>query len=1191
MELILAKTTGTEIRVMCAGQFSHTFDLPDMPPDPVETGARLFAALFTDRSPARAAWDARPKRILLVAEDPELDAIPWEYLYGPDGFVILDVAFVRGLPVARRQPVPDLAGVPLHIVVLPSNPISHDIVRLDIEGEWTRLKEALHGLETAVRMERVRPPTLEQARRLTANQRCRVVHFMGHGGHSGAEACLVFEKEDGAPDFVSARDLVRRLEDAAFLVTLNACASAAPGETAFANIAWSLAGRGVPYTLGMRSPIPDDDAKAFSETFYGELARGSSVENALRQARNTLAGSENPRAVGIPVLYTSLEGPPSGFVTPAGTPRIDEHQLPLELSALPRAEGTFQGRVDELLQLGAFLTEGEKVVTIHGPGGQGKTALAREAAERFAHAWPGGVWAISLEHASALERFTLELARLLRIDLDGIYKQIAAAHPNQETDVFQGYVQQELERRICRILNRERALLVLDNAETFTEAINAKDKSALDLAAFLKEKVLSTQAGLLVTSREHLGWTGEKAIELPGLFPGEGARLFWHSAPGRGKEAIGPLAQEISRKVEGHPLSLRLLGGAFDASGISLDEFVQQVEETLLQAEDKYKYEDHRHKTLFASIETSVRYLDEPTKVLLSGLWIFQSSFQPDTVMNIFADTNLSKIEMNTQQAQIAEQLQTLWQHGLLLQDIGTLVDGNLLLYRILPIVRLFARSFLVQIQPVETLQKQMAKVYMRVLQNIDKQLDRSNWASYLAGRCREDLEICAKWLDVHQKGWYANRLGWVLHRLGDRQAGQRWLEQALEIAQGMDQMLELDILNNIALVSSATGQQGQALALLEQILPIRRQVGDRAGEATTLNNMALIYNGMGQLGKALALFEQALPIRHEVDNRAGEATTLNNMAGVYNDMGQPGQALALLEQALPIRREVGHRAGEAITLNNMGRIYRDTGQPGQALELLEQALSLMREVGDRAGEATTLNNIAGVYKNTGQSSQALVLLGQVLVLMREVGDRAGEATALNDMALIYNDITQPGQALELLEQALVLMRKVGDRAGEATILTNIGLVYSDTGQLVQAQSVLEQALPLTREVGYRAGEATALNNIARIYRDTGQPKQAQAFLEQALPLMREVGYPAGEAVTCFNMAMLAHDIGQPQRAIELLRLAVQLQKQVQHSDYVQNAATLARWEAEFQQTSVPFSDLPKVNDFFFKLLNFFRKG
>ena len=62
------------------------------------------------------------------------------------------------------------------------------------------------------------------------------------------------------------------------------------------------------------------------------------------------------------------------------------------------------------------------------------------------------------------------------------------------------------------------------------------------------------------------------------------------------------------------------------------------------------------------------------------------------------------------------------------------------------------------------------------------------------------------------------------------------------------------------------------------QALPIRREVGDRAGEAATLNNIGCVYYGLGDRQRALEYYEQALPILREVGDRAGEATTLNNI-------------------------------------------------------------------------------------------------------------------------------------------------------------------------------------------------------------------------------------------------------------------------------------------------------------------------
>ncbi len=127
---------------------------------------------------------------------------------------------------------------------------------------------------------------------MVANQRHRVVHFMGHGGQDeqvGAFLCL--EKENGTLDAVTARQFVQRVRGSVFLVTLNACVSATPGPTPFSNLAAALVRQKVPYALGMRVSIHDDDARDFSRQFYSELASGVPVEEALFQARLTLASS------------------------------------------------------------------------------------------------------------------------------------------------------------------------------------------------------------------------------------------------------------------------------------------------------------------------------------------------------------------------------------------------------------------------------------------------------------------------------------------------------------------------------------------------------------------------------------------------------------------------------------------------------------------------------------------------------------------------------------------------------------------------------------------------------------------------------------------------------------------------------------------------------------------------------------
>src|SRR5262249_45699123 len=127
--------------------------------------------------------------------------------------------------------------------------------------------------------------------------------------------------------------------------------------------------------------------------------------------------------------------------------------------------------------------------------------------------------------------------------------------------------------------------------------------------------------------------------------------------------------------------------------------------------------------------------------------------------------------------------------------------------------------------------------------------------------------------------------------------------------------------------------------------LPILRQVGDRAAEATTLNNIGAVYDQRGDTESALHHYQQALPVHRQVGDRAGEATTLNNIGLVYAQRGDSENAMHHYQQALPITRRVGDRAGEAVTRYNIAMQRRAAGRLTEAVAELEIVVALDRAV------------------------------------------------------------------------------------------------------------------------------------------------------------------------------------------------------------------------------------------------------
>ena len=146
-------------------------------------------------------------------------------------------------------------------------------------------------------------------------------------------------------------------------------------------------------------------------------------------------------------------------------------------------------------------------------------------------------------------------------------------------------------------------------------------------------------------------------------------------------------------------------------------------------------------------------------------------------------------------------------------------------------------------------------------------------------------------------------------------------------------------------------------IAWIERTLVVAKEPGKRA---TLLNNLGYSYSALGEKARALEYFEQALPLRRQVGNRRGEAVTLNNIGLVYADLGEQARALAYYEQALELGRQVGDRLNESATRINMALVAADLGDLDRAVRELEQAVALDEALGhpDLASDRAALERM-----------------------------------------------------------------------------------------------------------------------------------------------------------------------------------------------------------------------------------------
>jgi predicted ATPase/DNA-binding CsgD family transcriptional regulator len=286
---------------------------------------------------------------------------------------------------------------------------------------------------------------------------------------------------------------------------------------------------------------------------------------------------------------------------PPGTPQV---------SGLPATWTTFVGRTAELEELAQALSS-NRLVTLVGPGGVGKTRLAVLAASDNAGLFAGGGVFVDLVPVSP-EFVLLAVAVGL-----GVVER----------------PQDPLEQIVNERLQAGRMLLVLDNCEHLLGAV-----------ADLVRSVLAScpDVVVLATSRERLGIPGERVVPLSplGLFAStdgsdesEAARLFTDRA-GR-TDADPAVVAEICRRVDGMPLAIEL--AAARSSSLGLDGLLAGLDDHLRMLSRSDPTGD-RHGSLRTVIDWSHQLLDDSERTAFRRLGVFVGAFDLSAAASVAGD-------------------------------------------------------------------------------------------------------------------------------------------------------------------------------------------------------------------------------------------------------------------------------------------------------------------------------------------------------------------------------------------------------------------------------------------------------------------------------------------------------------------------------------------------------------------------
>src|SRR5215216_4049323 len=319
-------------------------------------------------------------------------------------------------------------------------------------------------------------------------------------------------------------------------------------------------------------------------------------------------------------LYQTLKSGKANFEMGTAIPAKEKHKESLKTN-LPVPITSFIGREKEVQEIIKLLSK-NRLVTLTGAGGVGKTRLAIQSANKLVGKFRDGVWWIELVGLNDPTLVSQAVAKV--VDLHEV--------PNQP-----------LIETLVEELQTKQVLLVLDNCEHLILACAQLADRLLSGTKFLK---------ILATSREALDILGETvwlvpslslpdaqdSVTLKKLSKSESIHLFMERATVRQPrftlaDQNANAVVQICRRLSGMPLAIEL--AAARVKMMTVDEIASRLDDRFSLLTSGNRSALPRQKTLRATIDWSHDLLSEPEKVLFRRLAVFAGGFTLDAAESI----------------------------------------------------------------------------------------------------------------------------------------------------------------------------------------------------------------------------------------------------------------------------------------------------------------------------------------------------------------------------------------------------------------------------------------------------------------------------------------------------------------------------------------------------------------------------
>lgn len=722
------------------------------------------------------------------------------------------------------------------------------------------------------------------------------------------------------------------------------------------------------------------------------------------------------------IYQISAPGLPKNF-GPLRSLNPTRHNLPSQVTSLV-------GRNEELDQVRPLL-EHDRLVTLIGPGGIGKTRLAVQLGAELIDNFVDGVWLVEFAAISDPNILPNALAKTFGIQIEG------NSPPLQS---------------VILALQRRKLLLILDNCEHQTEAIAELGETLLRRCPDIR---------LLVTSREKLGLIGENLFRVGGLpVPPSGEqldrsvtdrwpamRLFSERALAVDKgfvldqETAGSVA-EICRRLDGIPLALEL--AAARLSVLSATDLAESLSDWFRSSGRDTRGAASRHRTLHATMDWSYNLLSVSEQRLFRRASVFAGTWSLNAAVDVLAEPG-----------------ETSWE---ILEQLGQLVDKSLMLsersgktrrFRMLETTRAYGLAQLKDKGEVELQQSRHATHYRKEMGNAEKTWGSMATSSWLAA-IEPEIENIRAALDATLNGAAASVIGqelaagspllWTEASL--QQEGRKWL----------------------ALASAKDGK-GRAPGISARLLLGRARLAPYRDDGTKL-----------------ALAQAAVALFRDTDDHVGLGDALTLVGAALVSQERFDEAELCHREAYALLSAAGAEKLLGRCANSLGHIKLFSGDIAAAKSLYEEAKSRADRFGDAVGHMVALCNLAEADFALGNYAEAIEQCRSYIAICRAERHVHRLANGLANLAAYLIATKDPIEARTAAREALIRAQETQSRFLVVIGIEHIAVAGAIMGageaaaRLIGFSDAHYRKETIAREPTERLGHEEAMNLLSNLF-------------------------------------------------------------------------------------------------------------